>query len=623
MEGDAQRSRDLLVAHPFSEQIERLPFPWGERALELLVQRHEALWTTFGEDSHGDPKQRVWAAAPVRIQHFDPESWATADDFFLHLDKTPFRISEEWPLRVGRAGDRLNLVIAHIAIDAWGARVLGREFDSALTAFALGAEPELLPAGAQPLDQALWERSPAGRRNDDSACAYWRTELESRPAEYFPAARRPETVRYHEASLTSPAADLALRLTAATLAVPMSAVALAVGALVLAHMTGRDAVPFHMTWAARQRADAKEIVGSLFRDIVFTLDASGAPALSDLAVQAQRHVLRSGMRGQFDLLRFHETKAAASRSRGLLLRPGVSFNFRPFEDTDDSPGVPPADESSWAELRIRSTWAMVPATREHWNAHDLHIRVSPAVDGLRLVAVSHEEALDEEALRRFLYGMEAVLVRAAATGDTTTDLDHVLGCVADRPDTAYTQVGASWLDLRETERLLRLHPAVHDVELSLEDSTLRARVTTQDDDLTPAALRQTLLAGIDACHMAACPALFEIRRMGDGGGRAVTDEVVPRIVTGPGTERNHSGPADEAERVLHRAVMAANGLASVSMTDNYTEASGRWSRIPNVCDLVARAGYSGLSLADFEGPRCLADVAAGMQRADDSAGPTK
>ncbi|HEX5569114.1 MAG TPA: hypothetical protein VFY14_19715, partial [Streptomyces sp.] len=105
-------------------------------AVRALVGRHEVLRTTYAHDpSDGSGTQYVATApGPARtleeILRVVPED--EARDAFGRLRTHPFRLDEEWPLRVvlsERAGRvrEIGVVVDHVAADGAGAQVLRRD----------------------------------------------------------------------------------------------------------------------------------------------------------------------------------------------------------------------------------------------------------------------------------------------------------------------------------------------------------------------------------------------------------------------------------------------------------------------------------------------------------------
>lgn len=592
----------------FGHQCFRLQLPPDtsdrvvRQAVELMVERHETLRTTFGRTPEGDPEQVVSPPFSVEVLRYSPDSGQTPDEYILAMDKAPFRVDREFPFRVARVGDTLNLVLAHIAIDGWSAQILEREFDEALTALRAGRVPDLPEVGPQPLDQAGWERSDPGERLGRSTLAFWRDELLHRPAGFFPVPVLPEQVGYFEVALFSPAAGAALRQLSGTHSMSPNAVFAGVVAVVLAEMFDSDLVPMTATWAARERARARDVVGSLFRDVIFTLDVTGRPPLPVVLKQAYQRILRAGMHSQFDFVAFTELEVAVGVERGAALRPGVFVNFRPFDDDPGRVADLPADRVAWDALLATSEYTTVvipPAQR----GYELHIVATPTADGLAAQATGSDAVFTERALRRLLRAVEVTLVGLVLDGDVAmSTIGSVLADSRVRPGEEWAHTDHTRVNLRVVEQILCAHPAVRSARVSVGGSGLVARVEAAGPDLTPVSLRRAVMSRLDRHAAARCPDRFEIHLDGRP------------IAQGNGRPTLPLKPVGVAEQALHRAVMVANDLSVLSMGDNYVTAGGRLDRAPRVNDLLAAAGFTSLSYEDYSRPWDLTGLASVLTR---------
>jgi len=142
-----------------------------ERALQVLVGRHEALRTTFAS-SPGGLERLVWPVPAV-----SPETAEFADEQpCLEWLRRPFDVTSGWPLRValvrrGGTGSRVGVAVHHTAADWHGMTILCRELGQLLTrSLDAGLLP---PVGRQPTQIAAFEVSPEGASVDDAAVRYW------------------------------------------------------------------------------------------------------------------------------------------------------------------------------------------------------------------------------------------------------------------------------------------------------------------------------------------------------------------------------------------------------------------------------------------------------------------
>ncbi|WNW10413.1 amino acid adenylation domain-containing protein [Pseudomonas sp. DTU_2021_1001937_2_SI_NGA_ILE_001] len=162
-----------------------------QAALHSVLERHEALRTAFqlvGEQpcqviapvpaldlTPTDLSQLVGEAQQQALQRLIDEQAARPFD----LQQAPMLRASL--LRLGADDHVLQLVLHHIATDAWSMGILMRELITAYLAFSQGHTPDLAPLPIQYADYAHWQRSPAQQRLLAQAIDYWRHQLAGAP----------------------------------------------------------------------------------------------------------------------------------------------------------------------------------------------------------------------------------------------------------------------------------------------------------------------------------------------------------------------------------------------------------------------------------------------------------
>jgi hypothetical protein len=260
-----------------------------------LVAGYDALRTRYVPVG-GEIRQIVdpAGALPVEIVELTRPGRDESEQVVERLKETRFDRAAEWPVRFAiltRAGVAVRIAFAwsHMVADAWGMRafaeVLGR----------IGAPVE---PGVQPLDQAAFEASHAGRTMDTRAAEYWRTQLSAMPATMFPGpARAPQAgARFWYADFQSPrlaaaSAVLARRHGTTTAAVLHSAIAAAMAAHAQA-----ERCALGMVAANRARSGTRAALGSFSQLVPVTLAVGGRSwaDLIDAATEAGLLAMRHG-----------------------------------------------------------------------------------------------------------------------------------------------------------------------------------------------------------------------------------------------------------------------------------------------------------------------------------------
>ncbi|HSK76614.1 MAG TPA: condensation domain-containing protein, partial [Thermoanaerobaculia bacterium] len=162
------------------------------RALQEVVDRHEALRTSFREDS-GRAVQVVHPAAPILFPIVDLERVAPGDrmeeirlwSLFggrLHFDLLRGPVFRLTLFRCSESESVLLFVVHHIAFDGWSGSVLLGELSALYSAFREGRPSPLKPLAFQHQDFARWQRQALGGESLARLVNFWREHLrEARP----------------------------------------------------------------------------------------------------------------------------------------------------------------------------------------------------------------------------------------------------------------------------------------------------------------------------------------------------------------------------------------------------------------------------------------------------------
>lgn len=146
--------------------------------------RFPALRTRVTMGADGRPRQRVSASGIFEIDVVevgDEDPLAAATRLAAQYTDTAFDHESDWPMRMAvvcRNGQPTHVVVlvSHLVIDAAGIRALVSETE---------ARPEVPPRGQTSLEQAAWQASAAGRRQNAAALRYWGEVLNAVPPSRF------------------------------------------------------------------------------------------------------------------------------------------------------------------------------------------------------------------------------------------------------------------------------------------------------------------------------------------------------------------------------------------------------------------------------------------------------
>jgi hypothetical protein len=399
-----------------------MPVPEGTtvaslaRLMRFVMSRHQSLRTRFACDERGRPVQQVIPAAGETVLDVfdvdggdDPQAFAEAQR--ARYENDDFDYETDWPIRMAairQGGAVTHAVVSynHLVLDGFGLDALTR--DLANLDPLTGAE--LAPAeGIQPLEQARFQASPAGRERSQAAMRYWDRHLREIPASRFPVSTDPRTPRYWQLGLSSPAMYLAARAVSARTSIETSAVLLGAYAVSLGRLSGHGRTAIRAVVSNRFRPGFGESVSVVNQTGLCVVDVGGV-SIDEAMLSAWQASIAAGLRAYYDPRDLTELIARVSRERGEPLDVGCFFNDRRRDR-----GLAPA-ESVEAVDAIRGA---LPATRLRWDfQHDspnerLFIHINDVPDRIDFIMCCDTHAVSPAGLEAVARGMESVLVEAA------------------------------------------------------------------------------------------------------------------------------------------------------------------------------------------------------------------
>jgi acyl carrier protein len=266
-----------------------------EQSLNAIVQRHEALRTTFPTDIDG-PVQQLLARPDVNLVVEDlnniPAEHRAGAAERMAIDEAarPFDLQHDSPLRIRllRLADDehwLLLTIHHIASDGWSMGVLVSELASLYRAFTRGQPCPLPDLPLQYADFAQWQRQYLTGQVLEEHLAYWRSQLNGQAPPLRLADRKPGRFTGRGARLPF---ELSAEVTAgmkriarqsqATLFMTM----LAAFQALLYRMTGQSDVVIGTPIANRNRREMESLIGLFVNTLPLRGDLSGRPSFEEV-----------------------------------------------------------------------------------------------------------------------------------------------------------------------------------------------------------------------------------------------------------------------------------------------------------------------------------------------------
>jgi amino acid adenylation domain-containing protein len=281
------------------------------RALDRIVERHEALRTVFAQEE-GEPLQRILPAAEsgFALAEHDLADEADAGGALRALMAgeagEPFDL-ERGPVIRGRlvrmaADDHvLLLTLHHIASDAWSVSVLVNELGALYRAFATGAADPLPPLPVQYADYAAWQRRWLDRDALQVQVDYWKgalagaPELLELPTDHVRPARQEFAGGRVEMELDE-ALTQGLTALSQRHGTTLFTTVMAAWAAVLGRLSGQPEVVVGTPSANRTRPEIEGLIGFFINTLALRVDLGGAPTVARLlervkarSIEAQQH----------------------------------------------------------------------------------------------------------------------------------------------------------------------------------------------------------------------------------------------------------------------------------------------------------------------------------------------
>mgnify|MGYP002084264598 CR=1 FL=1 len=280
------------------------------RALERIVQRHEALRTTFMARD-GKPTQHI--ARPdigFALQHHDLREHAGAAQELQRLSEQEARTGfdlQTGPLIRGRlvqtGGSEHVLILSmhHIVSDGWSRGVLSAELSALYSAFCQGQDDPLPALQIQYPDFAAWQRRWLSGAVLHTQSQYWQRTLLGAPELIELPTDRPRPPRQDHAGAAiefefDDALSAQLKALGQRHGATLFMTLLAAWGAVLVRLSGQIEVVIGTPVANRRRSELEPMIGFFVNTLALRLDSTGSPSVAQWlervraqALGAQQH----------------------------------------------------------------------------------------------------------------------------------------------------------------------------------------------------------------------------------------------------------------------------------------------------------------------------------------------
>ncbi|HEY9664062.1 MAG TPA: condensation domain-containing protein, partial [Allocoleopsis sp.] len=317
-----------------------------ERSFQQIIQRHEALRSTF-TSADGKPVQVIHPAPNFRLpvvdltlssQPLDPlateeiQAW----QFILKEARLPFDLSKDVLLRatlykLSETDYFLFVNLHHIVCDGRSVELLLQELAALYTAFVSGRGARLPELTLQSADFAVWHRQWLHQVREQQL-VYWQQQLgNSLPVLQLPTdyPRSPHLTYQgsrHFLTLSQPLMQ-ALKDLSRREETTLFMTLLAAFQSLLSYYTGQNDIPIGSLFSDRYHPEMDQVMGFFVNTVVLRIDSSGSPNFQQLLGRV-KHIALEAYAHQD--LPFDEVVQALQPDRDLNQNPlfQVLFNLQ-------------------------------------------------------------------------------------------------------------------------------------------------------------------------------------------------------------------------------------------------------------------------------------------------------
>jgi hypothetical protein len=422
----------------------------GENTVRESTVRED----TVREDTvREDTIQRVSREGRLTVGVYEAAAkpMSAAKALAAELAATGFDYAAELPIRCAVVCQRgrpraLALALSHLALDGWSLNMVAAEWPR------LVAGEDLPAPSRQPLDQAAFERSdppPGGQ-----ALRHWRTGLASAPRSMFDfPMREPEEPRFVRHGMDSPAAAVAAEALAARHGVTTSSVLTVASAALLAAVTGHSTAALQLIVSNRHHPGMEAMAGPAAQDGLCVIEL-GTGTFADALRHGHRRTMATYRNGHYDPALVHAAWDAEAWSRGADIDLDAFFNdVRQGGRWQGLPAADPGDAAALAALRKRTRTFFVGAYSKV--KARIFFATGPSPSTCEFYVLVDTAFLPGDVALRMLTGLEELLVRAVSEDVPLDQVAKIAGLDPVARPAGWTAIGHDWVDVPETEALLR------------------------------------------------------------------------------------------------------------------------------------------------------------------------
>jgi len=383
--------------------------------LRFMMGRYQSMRTRVRRDPDGHARQVVAASGEIDLEVVDADPGedpaAVAESVRQRFCDADHDFARDWPVRMAvvrhhGVPTHQVVILCHLVTDGFGALVIMREIED--RDLVHGRTPTPPMTALEPMAQARWEGSEAGRREHAAVLRRWEGLLRTIPARRFPGPADPREPRHWKVALDSPATLLAVRAIRARTTVDTSSILLALFVVAWARVTGVNPVVTRVISNNRFRRGMAETVSPITHTGLCAIDL-GDITFDEALKRVHRRAIAAYRYAYYDPRELDAVVARISVERGEEIDLSCFFNDRRLVHRDLTEQPPPHPEEVTAALALG---------RLRWESQDkpverLFATINDEPDTLDYELFADTHHISPADLEACLRGMEELAVAAA------------------------------------------------------------------------------------------------------------------------------------------------------------------------------------------------------------------
>ena len=404
--------------------------------LRYSITRFPCLRTKLRQRDSAPPSQELFTSGEIVLEVFDTDtdssdSNATFESALVTPEAVAAAIEEQyqaqamdfgtqWPVRMAVVRSRGELthmvaLVSHLALDASGAQVMLGDVARRNTAPI---------SGMQPTEQARWQRSPAGVRQNAAALRYWENLMRSIPpsrtaGQPRQSERGEPDLGYWSAEFTSPALLLSAQIIAGRTDADLSAALLAFYAVAMAEITGIDPVVARPLVNNRFRPSLADVACTIVQGGIVAVSVKGA-TVDEIVLRAARATMSAYKNAYYDPMALKDLIDRITQERGAGFEIGCFYNDRRSETREARPPGP-ADHAELTTARERSAFRWMEQGTDDPASDIMFLHIDDAPDALILTVRADAHYFPPRKMEALVRGMETVAVAATFDGSAPAE----------------------------------------------------------------------------------------------------------------------------------------------------------------------------------------------------------